>query len=129
MGEITMSSAPSRHTWRASLFAAGLLVAGLCGPVALHAQAPSAPAADSTGEIRREIEDLKRQYQERIDALEKRLADLEARPGGGAAPPASATPPTPVPEAPAPEAAAPPPPTPSPETASAVGAPAGGEAA
>jgi hypothetical protein len=82
---------------------------------------PASPAPDPTAELRREIEELKRQYQERIDALEKRLSDLEAaRPGGAPAPPPAAPPPTPTPET----APPPSPPTPAPEAA-----PAGGEAA
>src|SRR5579885_2688535 len=124
----------------------GVLTLGLlCLAPSVWAQtAPAAaaptPAAQETGataELRREIEELKRQYQERIDALEKKLADLEARQGGQAPPPAPSAappetpPPTPPAETPATapaEAPAPVTPTPSPESAPAVGGPAGGEA-
>ncbi|HEV7516988.1 MAG TPA: hypothetical protein VGR07_11875, partial [Thermoanaerobaculia bacterium] len=97
----------------------------------------TAAPAGTTAELRREIEEIKRQYQERIDALEKRLADLEARQGTPAASQAvAAAPATPVPGTPTtPPTEAPPPqqeaaatPTPGPETAPAVGGPAGGEA-
>lgn len=60
-------------------------------PAAVQAQSAAAPPAeDSVTALRREIEELKRAYQERIDALEKRLSDLEAE--RQAAAPASAEP-------------------------------------
>jgi hypothetical protein len=58
-------------------------------PVAAQAQTTaSQPAEDPVTALRTEIEELKRTYQERIDALEKRLTDLEAERQAAAAVPA-----------------------------------------
>ena len=77
------------------------------------APAPTAAAApaDPIAQIRSEIDELKRTYQERLDALEKRLDQLQAGQPTPAAPAPEAaavapTPPVPeAPAAPAPEAA------------------------
>jgi hypothetical protein len=74
-------------------------------PAAVQAQTADQPQDDSVTALRKEIEELKQVYQERITALEQRLSQLEAE--RQAAPPqeAAATPP---PEEPAQPPQAPP---------------------
>src|SRR5689334_21735629 len=65
-----------------SIFVLGLLGTFLGAPV-LRAQSAPKPAADpvnpAVSDLRREIDELKQTYQQRIDELEKRLADLETK--------------------------------------------------
>jgi hypothetical protein len=63
-------------------------------PIAARAQTAAAPADDSSiTALRREIEELKQTYQQRIDALEKRLSELEAERQAAAPAPETAPPP------------------------------------
>jgi hypothetical protein len=70
---------------RFGCFVPGLFVAGVLGLAAVTAagqaapaQPPAAPAADDVGALRRELETLRQDYASRIQALEARLATLEA---------------------------------------------------
>ena len=58
----------------------------LLAPTAARAQQPS---EDPVAALRREIEELKQSYEQRISELEKRLAELEGTRQPGTAPPAS----------------------------------------
>jgi hypothetical protein len=75
-----------------------LYLLALFAPGAAQAQQSSetttAPSDDSVATLRREIEELKQAYEQRISDLEKRLAELEGtQPGqqAGATPPAAGT--------------------------------------
>ncbi|MFL6290848.1 MAG: hypothetical protein ACJ759_08140 [Thermoanaerobaculia bacterium] len=97
-------------------------ISGACLALCLlpaAARAQETQQDDPVAAMRREIDELKRAYEERISALEKRLADLEPPQGEAPAPPAP-----PVETAP-PEVAeaAPPPEAPPAEPAVAAGSP------
>ncbi|HTQ78861.1 MAG TPA: hypothetical protein VMM92_02610, partial [Thermoanaerobaculia bacterium] len=123
---------PRGSWWICQALAAGFLC---LGAAAARAQPPapaaSAPAndstADPTAELRREIEELKHQYQERIEALEKRLSEIEAaRQGAAATPPAAPAPQaTPAPASAPPEPSAAPPPVAAPPSGGEVSAASG----
>ena len=71
--------------WILGACAAVFLMGFLLCPATLRAQ--EAQDDGSVATLRKEIEELKRAYEERISALEKRLAELEAGPQATAPPP------------------------------------------
>jgi hypothetical protein len=99
-------------------YAASCMLMSAAAQAQAPAPAPEKTAADPVAELRREIEDLKQTYQERLNALEKRLTDLETGRQTAAAPPPEAPAPAAPPPAPAiPEVAQAPAPAAEPSTA------------
>jgi hypothetical protein len=72
----TDSRAFSARRWILGACAAACLLA----PAAVQAQETPTAQDDSVTTLRREIEELKKAYEDRISALEKRLAEVEAGP-------------------------------------------------
>jgi hypothetical protein len=81
------------------------IILGLVTTAPACAQPPAAAPADPITQIRNEIEELKRTYQERLDALEKRLDQMQAPAAAPAPPPVASPPEAPPAPAPAPETA------------------------